>query len=205
MVSMVESTHAPATATSTSTSTSTNTVAAAVAVDPLDAIRTQLDAFGAAYDYDVGYLHALLDSSPAGFQRFAAAREMSAFREALPRDAHFLARLGALREEDCGPCSRLNIKMALEAGVERALLRRALEAPTALPGPLADVWEHAVASSAGAPSDGARLERLRAAYGDAGVAELALVIAGARVYPALKRALGRDGACTIGSLAALLE
>ena len=47
MVSMVESTHAPATATSTSTSTSTNTVAAAVAVDPLDAIRTQLDAFGA--------------------------------------------------------------------------------------------------------------------------------------------------------------
>ena len=154
--------------------------------------RDALRAFGARYDYDPGYLIEILEASPGAFAAFAPAQAMSRYREALPVDAHFVARVAAMRTEDCGPCTQLNLRMAAEAGVDRDLLRTLVDDPPGLPEPLADVHAFATAVAAGEPAD---TERMRECYGDAGLAELAVCIAGARIYPALKRAMGRGVAC----------
>ncbi len=178
--------------------------AAPTLVPGADALHQQLDAFAAAYDYDVDYLRATLEGSRAVFERFTDAQGLSSVRRALPRDAHFIARVATMRGEDCGPCTLLNLKMALEAGVPRELLETALSRPEALPGALADVWAHAAATVEGATFDGERAQRLRLAYGDAGFVELAAAITGARLYPTMKRALGYGERCAPVSLASLV-
>ncbi len=185
-------------------STEDQTTSDAAASPDRAAIHQQLDAFASAYGYDTSYLHATLDGSRAVYERFVAAQGLSSVRQALPRDAHFIARVATMRGEDCGPCTRLNLKMALEAGVPRELLETALARPEALPGALADVWAHALATVERAPFDGERAARLRAAYGDAGVVELAATITGARIYPTMKRALGYGEVCAPVSLDSLV-
>lgn len=155
----------------------------------------ELHAFGQAYDYDVSYLIDLLEASPPTFEAFEPARGMSDYRWALPLDAHFVARVATMLGEDCGPCTQLNLGMALEAGVDRELLRCMLERPEGLAPHLRDVRDHALATARGETSCPDRVERLRARFGAEGFAELALAIVGSRLFPTLKRALGRDGVC----------
>jgi hypothetical protein len=97
--------------------------------------------------------------------------------------------------EDCGACAQLGLKMAVHAGVDRALLQQLLDDPSRLPGALADVSAHARSVCEGAPDDAERAARLREAYGDEGLAEIAVCIAGIRLYPTLKRALFRNDVC----------
>ena len=154
-----------------------------------------LERFGAHYSYDTTYLQELLNAAPEAFDLFSQAQPMGRYREQLPLDAHIVARLSAMQSEDCGPCAQLTLRMAVEEGVSHEFLRTLLEAPGRLPQDLQDVREHARYVVGRAEADPERLERLRRAYGNAGVAELALAITGARMYPALKRALGHGQSC----------
>lgn len=162
-----------------------------------DSIRSGLAAFSAHYDYDAGYLLALLDADAQAHAAFATAMPLSRHRQHLPLDAHFVARICAMQGDDCGACTQLNVRMAVEAGVPKDLLRTLLGDPAALPADLRDVRAHALGVVAGHNADPARLGRLRARYGDAGVAELATAITGSRLYPTLKRALGMQSACAL--------
>ena len=89
--------------------------------------------FGAKYRYDVGYMEQLLGLSPKSYDAFAAAMAMAEYREHLPLDAHFVARISAILADDCGACTQLNLRMAAEAGVDRAVLRQLLDDPDGLP------------------------------------------------------------------------
>lgn len=162
--------------------------------------HAQLREFGTHYGYDTGYMEQLLDLSPAAYDTFAAAMAMSEHRVHLPVDAHYVACLSALMADDCGQCTQLNLRMAVEAGVDRALLRQLLEAPEQLPPLLRLVHDHAVQVVHGDNADPARVAQLRAAFGDEAFAELAVNILGARIYPALRRALGAERACPPPSL-----
>lgn len=164
------------------------------------AIKSHIQAFGAAYHYDASYLAELYDASPGAYRVFAAAQAMSSFRETVPVDAHFVARVVAMQAEDCGPCTQLNLRMAVEAGVDRNLLATLLESPEQLPGPLRDVRAHVRAVTSGEAGDPECAARLVREYGDAALAELAVCIAGCRMYPTVKRALLKDGVCEILSL-----
>ena len=105
-----------------------------------------------------------------------------------------------MQVEDCGACAQLNLRMAVEAGVDRGLLRTLIESPDRLPAPLRDVRDHVRSVVLGTESDSARAARLREQYGEAAFAELAVVIAGCRIYPTIKRALQRSGHCEILTL-----
>lgn len=176
-------------------------VGASPELSPLVApARQELQQFGAAYNYDVGYLMKLLEDSPGAFEAFSGAEGMSAYRRALPIDAHYVARVATMRVEDCGPCTELNLKMAVEAGVDRELLETLLHTPEELPDDLRDVWAHARAVVGAGDLDPVRAGRLRQRYGDEGFAELAVVIVGCRVYPTLKRAMLANERCVIGDL-----
>lgn len=165
-----------------------------------EAMRAEIRAFEEKYNYNCGYMYQLLDASPAALKMFAAARPMTSYRDQLPADAHYVAAISVMQVEDCGPCLQLNLKLAAEAGVERALLQTLLEAPDALPEGLQDVRRHALAVARGESADPQCAERIKARYGAAAFAELALCIAGVRMYPALKRALLADTECAVPSL-----
>jgi alkylhydroperoxidase/carboxymuconolactone decarboxylase family protein YurZ len=159
-----------------------------------------LQEFKATYDYDTAYLRELAEDSPGAYDAFAQAEGMSAYRKALPLEAHYIARIATMLVEDCGPCTQLNLRMAVEAGVERSTLDLLLHSPEKLPEPLRDVRDHARAIVGEGDITPERIERLRAHYGDEGVAEIAVVVLGSRIYPTLKRAMLADQKCILGEL-----
>ncbi|QDU68423.1 hypothetical protein [Engelhardtia mirabilis] len=139
----------------------------------------------------------LLELSPGVYQVFEGAMAMSEFRDQLPLDAHYLARISALMADDCGACTQLNLRMAVEveAGVDRLLLRQLLEDPAALPPVLKLVHDHAVQVVGGDNAEPERVAALREAHGDAAFAELGVNTLGSRSYPGLRRAMGAERTC----------
>ncbi|MDH5525950.1 MAG: hypothetical protein OEY97_01415 [Nitrospirota bacterium] len=164
------------------------------------AIQTQLQEFSKAYKYDTAYLEELLNASPGAFGAFSPGMEICKYRKALPLDAYFVACVATMKGEECGPCGQLNLRMAVEAGVDRELLALVIKKPNLLPSPLRDVHDHAFAVTQGPLQDPERAERIRKHYGDEAFAELAVCITGNRVFPTLKRALMKADHCEILTL-----
>ncbi len=162
--------------------------------------QAAIQAFGRQYDYDVSYLEQMLRESREAYQVFVAAQPMSLHREELPLDAHFIARIAAMQGEDCGACAQLNLRMALEAGIDKEILRTMVHDPRQLPAALHDVYQHTRDVSSNQPLDKDRAARIRQRYSEAAFVELAVVIAGSRIYPTAKRSLLQDQACTILSV-----
>ncbi|HEX5052029.1 MAG TPA: hypothetical protein VFZ65_09675 [Planctomycetota bacterium] len=172
-------------------------LAACAATDTSDpaATRAWLKDFAAQYSYDTGYMERLLDLSPAAYDTFAAAMGMAEHRVHLPVDAHYVGCISALLADDCGACTQLNLRMAVEAGVHRALLRQLLEDPDSLPPVLRMVHDYATQVVRGGNADAARVQQLRWQLGDEGFAELAVNVLGCRIYPGLRRAMGAEVSC----------
>jgi alkylhydroperoxidase family enzyme len=179
-------THATAT-TNTDTTDLDNTKSAAHGEQ-----EASIRAFERAYNYDATYMRRLLQSSPEGFARFGAFQPMGHFRETLPIDAYHTAKLAVMRVEDCGPCLQFCVQMALQDELSPELVRAAVDGGDGLPPELAEVYRFAQAVARGEPADSEAMEER---YGAAGVAELALAIAAARVYPTVKRAMGLAKSC----------
>lgn len=163
----------------------------------IPAIKTQMRAFSDAYAYDMAYMEELLDLSPGAYGALAPGIEICKYRKALPLDAFFVASVATMKGEDCGPCGQLNLRMAVEAGVDRGLLALVIEKPDRLPPHLRDVHDHAYAVTRGPVQDPDRAGRIRKHYGDEAFAELAVCITGNRIFPTLKRALMKADHCEI--------
>jgi len=161
----------------------------------LATIQRQLSFFQEKYQYDVSYLEALLGASKEAFDSFWGNSGMSQFRSSLPVNAHYTAKIAALQGEDCGACTQLNVRMALEAGADKEVLRTLLERPEELPQELRDIRDHALSITSSQAPDHDRIGRLREAYGAEGLAEIAIAVTGSRLWPSMKRALGFDGVC----------
>ncbi|QDU74857.1 hypothetical protein Pan97_18750 [Bremerella volcania] len=162
--------------------------------------RASLEQFAQHYDYDNGYIVQLLEDSPEAFQAFAAAQAMPNIHKALPLDAFFVAKTAVMKTEDCGPCLNLSLKMGVEQGIDRELLKIAVKDPQSLPQKLRDVHDHVVAVIRNENDDADRMERIRNHYGIEAFAELAVVIVGCRIYPTLKRAMGMANHCELAKL-----
>lgn len=165
----------------------------------MEETKAQLQAFGEKYGYDIGYMVQLLEDSPRAFEAFAAAQTMGRVYEKLPTEAAYVARVTAMKTDDCGPCLNLGLKMGAEAGVDRVLLANAVKAPEKLPAILKDVHDHTVASLLNQGDDADRMERIRDEYGIEAFAELAVIITGCRIYPTLKRAMGMAAYCEVAN------
>lgn len=166
-----------------------------------DAKHAFVRQFGDRYGYDTHYMHEMLDNSPAGFEAFQNFLPMGKVREALPVDAFFVAMLTSMRAEDCGACFQLNVRMAIEAGVDPAIIEGVIRSGNDLEPRLAQIKQFASQISPAGFID----EKLRAAmnhdYTKQELYELGLVIASTKVYPAIKRVLGYAHACDLPSIA----
>ncbi|MEZ5980329.1 MAG: hypothetical protein R3F34_19250 [Planctomycetota bacterium] len=151
--------------------------------------------FEAHYGYDTGYMEKLLDLSPAAFDQFFAAMGMSQLGEHLSPDEHYVGAISALMADDCGACTQLNLKMAVEEGVDIELLRTLVERPADLPPTLRTIHDYATQVVSGGNASPDLVRDLRIALGDEGFAELAVNVLGCRIYPGLRRAMGAETAC----------
>jgi alkylhydroperoxidase family enzyme len=142
------------------------------------------------------FVRDILRGSKAGFLKFLAFLPLAQHRAAMPADAYFVARLTAVRHEDCGPCVQTVIRYARKAGVDAGVLRAVVEGrAAALPPDLAEIHRFAQAVVSCDPACAEQSEALRRRYGDAAMVDLAFGIATGRVFPTVKRVLGHGQSC----------
>jgi hypothetical protein len=165
--------------------------------DQINASKEYIRAFGKHYDYDVTYVEEFMEASPGAFQAFEGVMGMGQYHKAAPLDLLVIAKLTASRAEDCGPCTLLGVKMAREAGVAEEVIRGALRGGEGLTAEQREVRDYARAVAANEVLAPELLERLEKRLGKEVIAELAIAIVGARIYPTLKRALGHATSCSL--------
>ena len=156
--------------------------------------------FGSEYEYNTDYMEALLEMSPEAYASFEAAMEMGESRKYLSLEAHHVAKISALMGDNCGACTQLGLRLAVEAGVSREILHHLMSEPELLPDLLRLIYEHANEVIQGNNANLKRVAQLREALGDKGFAELSINIIGVGIYPALRRSVGAETVCPAPSL-----
>jgi alkylhydroperoxidase family enzyme len=143
------------------------------------------------------YCKFILRVSLRAFFKFTKFLAVDEYRRVLPPGPCYVARIVAVRDEDCGTCVQIAVSQARKAGMPAEVLRAVLHgSPDTLPEELRDAYRFAEAVvTANGEVDMLR-ERIRRTYGDEGLIEMALAIASCRTFPTIKRALGYAVSCS---------
>lgn len=143
------------------------------------------------------YMRDIANASRGAFYKFALFMVFAKHRKAAPLDAYFLASIGALKHEDCGPCLQIAVDQALAAGVAPEILSAAVAGGLSLDADRKLYLDFGRAVSANAPD--AEELRLKVAQklSPAAMVDLAIAIAACRVFPTLKRGLGHAQSCSL--------
>lgn len=128
------------------------------------------------------------------FAKFLAVDE---YHRALPAGPCYVARIVAVRDEDCGTCVQIAVNQALKAGVPAEHVQAVLDNRCEdLPEELREAYRFAEAVVTRNGEEETWRERIRMRHGDEGLIEMALAIASCRVFPITKRALGYAVSCS---------
>lgn len=141
------------------------------------------------------YVHRVAALPGGALEKLQHFMPASSHRHAAPADLFAMARIGATRAEDCGPCTLIAARWALHDGVPRAVVQAALDG-TLPEGDLAEAYAFGRAVALGHPDSSVRGSAIAIRHGTAVRDELALSVAMVRVYPALKRGLGIPQSCS---------
>lgn len=144
---------------------------------------------------NLDYVRDIVRSSRSAFWKYSLVMPLSGHRKHASAASLAVARIAAVKTEDCGPCLQINVDFALHDGAAPEIVEKAVFAPEALSRDFALIYRFAEAVAANADD----IELLRAALSDRLspriVTELVIAIASARVYPAMKRGLGHSKSC----------
>jgi alkylhydroperoxidase/carboxymuconolactone decarboxylase family protein YurZ len=158
----------------------------------LAAIREREATIGVPLDYQ----RDMAMASPGSALRLQEIGRIIRENQSVPESVAMMAALGAVMAEDCGECVQIYVNLALKAGVDKAIVKAALEnrlgeMPTDLK--LGFCFGRVVSEN-----DPMLLEKgaaLEARFGRKALVDLSLAIAMARFYPTVKRALGHSRSC----------
>jgi alkylhydroperoxidase family enzyme len=157
-------------------------------------IRSAEKKFGEPLDY----LREMFDHAPGAFWQFVKVAKAASYRSKLSPAAFHVARLVAVRIQDCGPCVQTCVNLAKADGVEPAILKSALAGHyDDLPESLREVARFSEAVTGNTGEEDNYRDRLQAVFGDEAMVELALAITLCQVYPILKRGLGHAKSCSL--------
>ncbi len=159
-------------------------------------IRWRIAAFEREHDYNMGYAREILDISPQALIRFNRITGFTQYRQDVPLEAWYAAKLVGTLGEDCGPCTQLVAGMAESEGMHPALIRAVLQRDTAaMTAATALGFRFAQAALAhDAQADELRGEILRR-WGGKALVSLAFALTSARIFPTLKYAMGHGHSC----------
>jgi hypothetical protein len=153
-------------------------------------VRRHVRAFERTYNYDMSYVHEILEGDPRAVLLVNRVGEMARYAGPLPRDvAHCIGLVGALHE-DCGPCLQLGVTFAMRAKVPNDTIARVIsgEATGNADIDLAVAFCRSVLAQAA--TEAALREQIVARFGQRGLTAIAFSLTGKRMYPMLKRVLG---------------
>jgi alkylhydroperoxidase family enzyme len=157
-------------------------------------IRSAEKKLGEPMDYMRHMYEAALDA----FWQFVKVAKATGQRSKLPAAPFHVARLVAVRYQDCGPCVQTVVNLAKEDGVEPGILKAALTGKVEeLPESLRDVYRFAEAVASNSGEQEKYRERLRTVFGEEAMVELAMAIALCQTFPILKRGLGFAKSCSL--------
>ena len=115
--------------------------------------------------------------------------------------AYHVARLRGALAADCGTCVEIELNLAAKAGIDAALIDATLAGRyDELPEAVAAVARLSDAVVGNREDDPSAREAVRAAFGEAGLIELAFAMNGAALLPGIKRAMGYATACDVDVL-----
>jgi hypothetical protein len=157
-------------------------------------LKSVLDSFGRRYDYDISYAREIVDLDRGGGIRLALASPFLLYRFGAAKEVYFAAKIRSTLRADCGPCLRLVVNMATEAGVGLDTILAALGKGIATPD-VALALRYADAVLDNAPELMEVTEEVRQRFGERTRAGLATAIVAGQFYPTLKRGLGHAHAC----------
>lgn len=160
-------------------------------------LRRMTDRFGRRYDYDVSYMHALLDTDVKAFLAFSKIQPFSSYRQAPPEALVATGIVGTMGE-DCGPCTQIVVSMAEEQGVSPAVIRAVLAGDLEGMGETASLAYRFCKASLARDMEAADplRDEILARWGDKALVSISLGLAAARVYPTVKYAMGYGKTCS---------
>lgn len=159
-------------------------------------LHRKLRAFERTHDYDASFMHEVLDTDLGAFMKFGFATGLGSYRKNVPLEAHFAAGLTSSIKADCGPCTQLGVKFALEAGVASSTVAAIIAGDdAAMPPDAALAARFARAVIARDPEADSYREEITRRWGPRGLLSLAFAIMAAQLYPTLKYATGHGQAC----------
>jgi len=156
-----------------------------------------IDAFEKRYNYNSDFIRDMLHHSDGGFAVYSGFHPMAVYRDAMPVEEYYVAKIATMQTEDCGECLQLNVDFARESGVSPELIRSALAGGSGLPSDLKAVYDYAVSVAAHSEIPEESVKELEHRYGMTFMVELALCIASAKVFPTIKRTLGYAKSCRL--------
>lgn len=152
---------------------------------------------GASMDY----VRHIVRVSLRAFFKFIKVLPLSEYRRKLPADAHYVARLVAARDEDCGSCMQIEVNLAKRDGVAVSILRSVVDQkPEDLPDDLNNVYRFAKGVVEANGEEDVLREDIERQYGEEGLVEMSLAMAACRVFPIVKRGLGYAKSCELVEL-----
>ena len=81
------------------------------------AAHWQIANFEKRWDYDGTYMHEIADADLEAITRFSLLEDFGAYRQAIPKEGWYTAKLLGSLSEDCGPCVQLVVRMAEAEGM----------------------------------------------------------------------------------------
>jgi hypothetical protein len=158
----------------------------------LGAIRERETAIGVPLDYQ----RDMASAAPGSALKLQEIGRIVRENQSVPEPVAMMAALGATMAEDCGDCVQIYVNLALKAGIDKAIVKAALEHRTGdMP---ADLKLGFCFGRVVSENDPMLLEKgaaLEARFGRKALVDLSLVVALARFYPTVKRALGHSRTC----------
>ncbi len=149
------------------------------------------------YNYDASSMHEMLKENPKAFATFEAFMPMAAFVDKAPRDVIYVAKLTSIKNEDCGTCVQLNVDIAIEAGVDKQIIKEIIfnEGKGLAPN-LKLIYDFTLLVGNKEDISISMYEKMDKLYSRAVLVEIALAIAATKVFPTTKRVLNYMKSCS---------
>jgi hypothetical protein len=153
-------------------------------------LRRYVRAFERANNYDMGYVHEILESDPNAVLVFNRIGQMARYSGPLPRDVAHSVGLIATLHEDCGPCLQLGVTFAQRAHVPDDIIARVISGEATNDPDVDLVVQFCKAVLGQQANEDALRERVVHRFGHSGLTAIAFSLTGKRMYPMIKRVLG---------------
>ena len=153
--------------------------------------------FETKYKYDVSYVNEFADFSLGLFRNYAAFTKFNKYRRKTPLDVYHVARLATFKNEDCGKCLQLNIRMALEEGVEQKTVKQVVSNPENLSSQHKLVHDFTLALLNDNSDLNALSDEVEKIFGREVLVEISVCVATCRVYPTMKKGMGYSKECAL--------